>query len=43
MSEFLKIGFNQSECFESFKVSKTLNHSEKVQIIGYINTDNLEI
>jgi hypothetical protein len=34
MSEFLKIGFNQSDFF---KVLKTLKHGEKVQIVGYIN------
>ena len=25
--------------FKSFKVLKTLKHSEKVQIVGYINTN----
>jgi len=40
MSEFLKIGFNQSDCFSKFYGVKNLKkHGEKGQIVGYINTN----
>ena len=39
MSELLKIGFNQSDLFFKVLMLKTYKHSEKVQIVGYINTN----